>query len=135
MKARNWAVIAAVMTLTGFGAVNDTLLSVSTTGPDKYADGTTVLDGESYALVWTKTGATFAGFAADGTVTGTGREAVAFLPFGAGGRCPTVVLQIAAADAARYADGAFALYLLDTRLANGKVGGLNAQGLPVAVNG
>ena len=34
----------------------------SSTGPDKYADGTPVLDGEVYALVWTKTGTTFAGF-------------------------------------------------------------------------
>ena len=32
-------------------AIDDALLTFSTVGPDKYSDGTTVLDGECYALV------------------------------------------------------------------------------------
>ena len=32
----------------------DLLISFSTPGPDKYADGTQVLDGEYYSLVYTK---------------------------------------------------------------------------------
>ena len=45
----------------------DTLITFSTKGPDTYLDGKTVMDGECYALVWTKTGSTFAGLNADGT--------------------------------------------------------------------
>ena len=45
-----------------------TLLTVSSTGPDCYADGSPVVDGEYYALVSIDSGANFAGFAADGTV-------------------------------------------------------------------
>ncbi|MBQ4198785.1 MAG: hypothetical protein II649_02765, partial [Kiritimatiellae bacterium] len=46
--------------------INDSLLGFSTVGPDKYADGKTVMDGECYALVWTKDGATFGGIDASG---------------------------------------------------------------------
>ena len=38
-----------------FGAANDTILVFSTKGPDTYADGTSVLDGERYALVSQRT--------------------------------------------------------------------------------
>ena len=37
----------------------DTLITFSTKGPDTYLDGKTVMDGECYALVWTKNGAEF----------------------------------------------------------------------------
>ena len=60
------ALFAAVAVSAAFGAANDTLLTFSTPGIDKYADGRRVLDGECYALVWTKDGATFGGIAADG---------------------------------------------------------------------
>ena len=43
-----------------FGAANDTILTFSTQGPDTYGDGSTVLDGERYALVWVKDGTAFA---------------------------------------------------------------------------
>ena len=44
--------LAAVLLCAGaFAAQNDALVSFSTPGPDKYADGTTVLDGEYYAIV------------------------------------------------------------------------------------
>jgi len=118
-----------------FAAANDTLISFSTPGPDVYADGTAVLDGECYALVWTKAGATFAGFAADGTAVGSDSKVVVFAPVAKGGRCPTVVFELDAALAESYQGGSFGVYLCDTRLANGKVGGLNAKGMPVAVNG
>ena len=41
--------------------------SSSATGVSLFADGTTVLDGECYALVWTADGATFGGIAAEVT--------------------------------------------------------------------
>ena len=46
-------------------SVDDARISFSTVGPDRYADGSTVLDGECYALVWSNDG-NFDGFAADG---------------------------------------------------------------------
>lgn len=45
--------------------VADTRISFYTEGPDRYSDGTVVLDGESYALVWSKDGQ-FDGFTASG---------------------------------------------------------------------
>jgi len=117
-------------------AANDTMITFSTRGPDTYADGTTVRDGECYALVWVRTGAAFAGFAADGKAVDAANSAVVVhAPVAKGGRCPTVVFEVDAALAEQYAGGTFGVYLLDTRLADGRVGGVNASGVPVAVNG
>jgi len=122
--------------LSAFAAATDTMITFSTKGPDKYADGTTVQDGECYALVWTKTGAAFAGITADGKAVDTENSAVLVAaPLAKGGRCPTVVFEIDAGLAEGCKGGAYGVYLLDTRLANGRVGGLNVQGDPVAVNG
>jgi len=118
-----------------FGAANDTLITFGTRGPDKYMDGTTVKDGECYALVWTKTGATFAGLTADGKAVGEDSVVIVFAPLAKGGCCPKTLFQIDTALASKYSNGTFALYLVDTRLANGKLGGVNSKGLPVAVNG
>ncbi len=51
-------------------------LSISTEGPDYYADGTSVLVGESYLLVYVKEGATFAGVKSDGTLVDTEGNAI-----------------------------------------------------------
>ena len=56
----------AGLAVASFAAVDDTLISFSTPGPDKYADGTDVLPGEVYALVWSADGQ-FDGIKADGT--------------------------------------------------------------------
>ena len=55
MKTMKISVVLAAAALAGaaYSAANDALVSFSTKGPDKYADGATVLDGECYALVWT----------------------------------------------------------------------------------
>ena len=122
-------------------AIDDALLSFSTVGPDKYSDGTTVLDGECYALVWTKNGATFGGIAADGTAVSETDEIVLVAPVAKGGRCPNVLFQIDSATADRLADGTYGVYLLDTRVAaadgttaprgavNGKLSLVNGYGL------
>jgi len=121
--------------LSAFAAANDRLITFSTPGPDRYADGTAVLDGECYALVWTKTGATFAGITADGKAVDPATSAVLVAaPVAKGGRCPTVVFELDADLAEAYAGGSYGIYLLDTRLANGLVGGLDAEGVPLAVN-
>ena len=104
-------------------AANDTILTFSTQGPDTYGDGTTVLDGERYALVWVKDGTTFAGLTADCKPLAETTKVIAVAPLAKGGRCPETVFEIDAAYAATFAGGSFALYLLDTRVrdADGKV--------------
>ena len=119
-----------------FSAENDTLISFSTPGPDRYADGTAVRDGECYALVWVKDGAEFAGIAADGTAVDPATSAILLsAPVAKDGRCPSVVFELDAALARRYEGGAFSVYLLDTRNAAGQVRGIGANGRAVAVNG
>ena len=119
-----------------FGAANDTLISFSTPGTDRYADGTAVRDGECYALVWVKDGAEFAGIAADGTAVDSATSAILLsAPVAKDGRCPSVVFELDAALARRYEGGAFSVYLLDTRNAAGQVRGIGANGRAVAVNG
>ena len=123
-----------------FAAANDVVLTFSTPGPDTYADGTTVLDGESYALVWTKAGATFGGISADGKLLSANDKIVLVAGVAEGGKCPTTVFEIEAADFEAYEGGSFALYLLDTRVkdADGKVSvaGVDAFALnaPKSVN-
>jgi len=119
---------------------SDKLLTFSTQGPDTYVDGSTVLDGECYAVVWTKSGATFGGFAANGTLVSATDKLVVVAGLAKGGCCPTTVFQIPASESAQYANGSFALYLLDTRVkdAAGAVtvggAGVFASTAPAAVN-
>lgn len=105
-----FAAIAAGMT---FAAANDVLITFSTPGPDTYADGATVLDGECYALCWSKD---FSQFAIKPDGTAEGGSIVLKVPAAKGGRCPTIVFEIDADYAAsNYAGGEWAVYLLDTR--------------------
>lgn len=99
-----------------FGAVDDTILTFGTKGADKYVDGTPVLDGECYALVWTPNGSTFGGFKADGTLVSDTDKLIVVAGVAKNHRCPTTLFEISAADAAAYTNGKFALYLLDTRI-------------------
>ena len=107
----------------------------SSTGPDKYADGTPVLDGEVYALVWTKTGTTFAGFNADGTVVDAeNSKLVSSAPIATGSHCPPVMYMLTGANSDLDATGSFSVYLLDTRVKSAAattVGGENVEGKTV----
>lgn len=121
--------------------INDSLLGFSTVGPDKYADGKTVMDGECYALVWTKDGATFGGIDASGKAIADTDEVVLVAPVAKDGRCPNVLFQIDAEKAASLKDGSYGVYLLDTRVTkkdgstapqgatNGKLSLVNGYGL------
>ena len=104
-------------------AIDDALLTFSTVGPDKYSDGTTVLDGECYALVWTADGATFGGIAADGTAVAETDEIVLVAPVATGGHCPDVLFQIPFDTRVKAEDGTVA------------PAGLKANGKPNLVNG
>ena len=111
-------------------AGQDNLLATfSTKGPDRYADGTLVKDGESYALVWTKAGATFAGITVTGEAVGDQNlnRVLCIAPLAKDGRCPDVVVEVNKVVADLYAGaGTFSLHLLDTRKADGTPGGVEA---------
>ena len=107
------------------------LLRFSTPGPDAYADGTAVRDGEFYALVWVRKGATFAGFAADGSVAdGETGALICAVPFAEGGRLPETTLEMDRVLADAYAgSGTFELHVLDTRDASGAPKGALSEGV------
>ena len=131
----------AGLAVASFAAVDDTLISFSTPGPDKYADGTDVLPGEVYALVWSADGQ-FDGIKADGTTVDPADKVVLLAGVakqGANGMCcPPLLYQVDAELAATLANGVYAVYLLDTRVtaADGAVavGGVDENGKLKAVN-
>ena len=114
MKKTLAILTAVALAGSAFSAANDALVSFSTEGPDKYADGSFVLDGECYALVWTPAGSEGVTVAADGSAAGG--EIVLAAPVASGRRCPKVLFEIDAKDMEeKYKDGAWSVVLLDTR--------------------
>ena len=81
---------------------------------DVYADGKAVQDGEVYALVWVKSGASFAGFNADGTLVDAVNNDLEAVSVAQGGGCVTTVFVVDEKDDA----GTYSMYLLDTRTAS-----------------
>ncbi|MCR5753159.1 MAG: hypothetical protein K6G91_14495 [Kiritimatiellae bacterium] len=139
-------IVAAVLTALAVGfadaAQSDALLAFSTKGPDKYADGTSVLEGEVYALVWVRNGFEFKGVDMNGAAVDAENNAVvAALPIARRSlvrrgavHCPFTLFQIAESFASSHVGGSFSLVLLDTRVADGK-GGFKAAGVGVVVQG
>ena len=142
MKKLMTMVGAVGMAFAATAAVDDALLSFSTVGPDKYADGTDVLPGECYALVWSADGQ-FEGIKADGTTIDPADKVVLVAPVakqGANGTCcPAILYQVDKAFAESHASGQYAVYILDTRVkaADGTVavGGVDENGALKVVNG
>lgn len=99
-------------------SVGDARISFSTKGPDRYADGSVVMDGECYALVWSSDGK-FDGFAANGECIDGYDRIVLMAPVAKDGRCLPVLFQVPQAEAEELAGGQYAVYLLDTRVASG----------------
>ena len=136
-------VIGAVgLAFTATAGVDDALLSFSTVGPDKYADGTDVLPGECYALVWSADGQ-FNGIKADGTTVDPADAVVLVAPVakqGANGTyCPSILYQVDKAFADSHKNGQYAVYILDTRVkatdGSWAVGGVDENGALKVVNG
>ena len=132
----------AGVAVAAFAAANDTLISFSTPGPDKYADGTDVLPGECYALVWSADGQ-FDGVKADGSTVDPEDKIVLVAEIAKAGEngmcCPPLVYQVDAKTAEALAGGVYAVYLLDTRVADetgalAKVAGLDDSGKLTVVN-
>ena len=141
MKKLMTMVGAVGMAFAATAAVDDALLSFSTVGPDKYADGTDVLPGECYALVWSADGI-FDGIKADGTTVDPDDKVVLVAPMakqGANGTyCPPILYQVDKAFAESHANGQYAVYILDTRVkaedGTVAVGGVDENGALKAVN-
>ena len=139
MKKTLIAGLVGLLAAASFAGKDNVVVTFCTQGPDTYADGSPVLDGETYALVWTPAGATFQGFAADGSAVAPSKVALK-APVAKGGKCPFVKFEIDETYAkANYAGGTWGVYLLDTRTfakelgADGKPQATGAFG--AAVNG
>lgn len=118
-----------------YAATDDVLVSYRTVGPDCYADGTTVLDGECYALVCTKGSAPFGGFTAAGTVAQPANDELAVVaPAALDGHCRRVVFALPKAYVAAHRTDTWTVQLLDTRSAVGRPVGL-VDGVLGRVNG
>ena len=113
--------------------IEDPVLRFSSPGPDCYADGSPVADGECYALVWSPAGRAFSGFHADGTAASPDDRVVLAAPLAKDGHCPEVLFQVPAAEAASLEGGTWSVCLVDTRTAAGVPAG-TAAGLPRRVN-
>ena len=134
MKKTLSLISGLLVAATMFGAeVKDQLtLAMSTPGPDTYADGSPVLVGETYLLVYVKQGAVFGGVQTDGSLVDplnnvivTSGQAVE------GAKCGYKAIQY---PAATYPEGgSWVIVVLDTRKADGTLGGLvAAQGASAA---
>ena len=116
-----------------YGSMQDKLARFSTPGPDCYADGTIVVDGECYALVWSPAGTTFSGFNADGTPVSSNDRVVLAGELAQDGKCPDAIFQIPAKEYEALAGGEWAVCLVDTRNLAGVPTGTR-NGKPVRVN-
>lgn len=103
-----------------FADAANTLITFSTPGPDTYADGTTVKDGEIYALVWSADG-NFDGFTAQGQAADPADQVIFKAALAKDGHCGLTLFQIDSKVAPQ--GGEYAVYLLDTRAGNGLVTG------------
>lgn len=114
------AAICAFASAVAVAGMNDLLISFSTPGPDKYADGTDVQVGECYSLVGTK---------ADGS-----QDIVLNYQTKLAGKCSSVVYMVDEVTAAKYAK--WDVYLTDTRdfAKDGKPAGLDDKGQPKVKN-
>ena len=112
--------VAATLAGGAFADAANTLITFSTPGPDKYADGATVKDGEIYALVWSQDG-NFDGFTTEGAAVDANDQVIFRAPIAKDGKCPLTLFQIDSKVAPQ--GGQYAVYLLDTRAGNGIVTG------------
>ena len=127
------SLIGLLMCCVAFAGMEDKVLRFSTPGPDRYADGSIVQDGECYALVWSPAGQAFSGFNADGTPVSSSDRVVLAGALAQGGKCRDAIFQIPAAEYAELEGGEWAVCLIDTRnLADMPTGTQN--GKPLRVN-
>lgn len=119
-----------------FADAGNILISFSSTGPDVYADGKTVVaDGEWYALVWSADGK-FEGIDINGKAVDPKDSVVMMAPLAKDGRCPYTIFQVDSKSANFKTTGTYAIYLLDTRGVDGQASVRDEKtGLPKMLNG
>jgi len=127
------AVCAVLLSGVAFAGIDDKVIRFSASGIDRYADGSVVVDGECYALVWSPKGSVFAGFNADGTVVSPNDFLVLAAPLAKDGKCRDSLFQIPAEEYAELEGGEWAVCLVDTRMGNGVPAGVK-DGRPLRVN-
>ena len=127
------SIICLLLTTVVFSDMNDKVLRFSTPGPDRYADGSRVVDGECYALVWSPKGTTFSGFNADGTPVSSNDRVVLAAPLAQDGKCRDCNFQVPAEEYEELDGGEWAVCLVDTRMANGVPAGVQ-DSKPLRVN-
>ena len=127
--------VAALLlsTSVAFAGEEDRLLRFSSPGPDRYADGSIVEDGECYALVWSPAGTDFSGFNADGTPVVSTDRVVLAAPLAKDGKCRDAFFHIPADEYDELKGGEWAVCLVDTRMADGVPAGVQG-GKPLRVN-
>lgn len=114
MKKLSLLIAASAMATCAFAAT-PVQVFFSSTGPDKYADGTDVLDGEIYAFVWVAEGAEFAGINYDGTLKDpVNNKIIRQYPAALGKRCRLCAFPLDNGD--QDLVGSFYVYLFDTRV-------------------
>lgn len=137
-KLITFVISAFAVVVSSVAGQDDTLIAFSTPGPDTYSDGTGVLNGESYAVIWTKEGSTFGGLTSEGKPVSDSDRIVLVAPLAKDAHCPLTVLSISADAMSGYENGTFSLYLLDTRVktADGKtrLADRTEAGAPATVN-
>lgn len=107
-------------------ALAETPVYFRSEGPDRYADGTVVQDGEIYALVWSRTnseGTPVSEFAMDSTgkiLDANNHKVLARAPIAKDGGCPPNLYIISDTQESLASTGSFAVYLLDTRARSGE---------------
>ncbi|MDD4102671.1 MAG: hypothetical protein PHU80_08585 [Kiritimatiellae bacterium] len=124
MKKRLFATVAGLILATGvIAGVSSLSIEMRTAGPDTYADGTAVLPGETYLLVYCEEGCPFEGIYNDGSLVETASNRVAFAwQTTEPGRCSYIPVSYGEADYPK--GGSWMIVLLDTRDSEGRVGGL-----------
>ena len=113
--------VAAMAAMVGFAGQDDLLVTLSAKEMLTYKNNEKV-NNEVVALVWTPAGATFGGFLANGLLKDTDTSKVLARIVVKDGLFETTTFQIDAdfVERMKLTQGAFALYLLDTRDASGK---------------
>lgn len=128
---------AGIFAMLALGAMaaecNDTTIYVWTNGPDMYADGTKVLDGERYALCWSA--GEFAGFKADGSLVNAEDVVIEIASLAKDGKCRDYIYAIPYEISQLLNGGNFSLWLLDTRVfaEDGTVSFAKQEGSKVSV--
>lgn len=107
----------ALLSVVAWADAANLLFSFSTPGPDTYADGKAIVDGEWYALCWTAN-ESFGGLTPTCDAAVAGDKVLLMAPLAKGGHCPFTVFQVDSASAPK--GGKYFVWVLDTRDGAGK---------------